>query len=461
MPLNSYSVESLRQIALSKFAIQVCNSAEIRGFVKEKGCESFIFPSRETHIYLNVKGQVDEAWTSKDFLIQEVFPKSYLIRNRNLNGGFDPYLIRNNTLPFARWEKLVKKMISLFSFPQLLLPELLDVVRSVSTEIDKWIKVHSRTLRNSLNFARSAQCHFQWNSLGRIDRVRTAGTLIKIKRLDIEERYLLSLFYDMPIEEEVPDLIVKKYSNVAERRYYVPPRWNLSVVDFEYRYVTRTKWFFKLTPEEKVLYLKNALSDECLQYEDLRFYMSHLLDSGKKEVFKMHAFKILTQNFLDWPLQHKFLNVAEQLLPYFTESDFLEMLKIILNEKILLGRKDFNYINLLKGLWSISPSHLKEFIETNSIYEPLMFTINFPGFENFPNEQLFQWFGDNCLKFGYSGLKYCVFKDVIDPKKWFHSEDFNFYRKYRFVNAFVFQKNRKRKHEESEVLDLQSSFLDS
>ncbi|GFQ72963.1 uncharacterized protein TNCT_200651 [Trichonephila clavata] len=443
-------VEPLRQISLLKFAVQVCNSAEIRDFVKENGCESFVFPSKETYIYLNGKDQVDETWTSKNFLIQEVFPKSYVIRNRILSGRSEACSIRNDISPFARWEKLVEKTISSFSLPQRLRSELLDVVRSVSIEIDRWIKDHSRSLRNSLHFAHSAQSHFQWNALGRIDRERTASMLIANKRLDIEERYLLAIYYGLtiPIEERVPYIIVQKYSNLFERRH-VPPQWSSSVVDFENRSVARTDWFSTLNPKERVLYLKKALSEECLQFEDLRFYLTYMSDDERKKVFKVHAFRILSQILLDWPLQYKFLKAAKDLLPYFTESDFLEMLRIILNEKILLGRKDFNYINLLKQLWSMSPSELKESIKTDSIYEPLMFTINFPVHEKFPNEQLFQWYDDNCLKFGYSGLNYCVFKDEIDPKKWLQSDDFKFYCKYRFVNASVFLKNRKRKHEES------------
>ncbi|GFS61613.1 uncharacterized protein TNCV_4312761 [Trichonephila clavipes] len=445
MALNSLPVESLRQITLAKFAIQLCNSAEIRDFVKENGCESFIFPSKETHTYLNVSSQVDEAWASKDFLIQEIHPKSYIIRNRT--GRSDAFFARNDMLPFARWEKLVENIMSSFSFPPILLPELLDVVRSVSIEIDKWIKYHSRFMRDSLNFAHSAQCHFQWNSLGRIDRVRTANTLIANKRLDIEGRYLLSLYYDlaMPTGEKVPDLILEKYANVAEKR---PPQWSSSDVDVEKRDATRTKWFDALSSEEKVRYLEKALAEECLRYENLRLYMFHMQDNERKQVFKMHAFKILTQYFLDWPLQGDFLDAAEQLLPYFTESDFFEMLRIILNEKILLGRKDFNYVNLLKDLWSISPSQLKESTEANSIYGPLRFTLNFPVGEMFPNEQLFQWYGDNCLKFGYCGLKYCLFKREVDPKRWLFSDDFDFYRNCKYINAFVFQKNRYRKHEE-------------
>ncbi|GFT64552.1 uncharacterized protein TNCV_649461 [Trichonephila clavipes] len=126
-------------------------------------------------------------------------------------------------------------------------------------------------------------------------------------------------------------------------------------------------------------------------------------NEDRKAVFKTSCLQIL-QLLLDWPLQGEFLNAAEHLLPYFTEIDFIVILNIIVYERILLHRKDFNYIDLLKEFWSLSPSHLKEPINIYPIYEPLMLIINFPVDEIFPSEQLLQSYEWDNLTFRCCGV---------------------------------------------------------
>ncbi|GFQ96074.1 uncharacterized protein TNCT_695471 [Trichonephila clavata] len=401
---DRFPVLSLRQMSMAKLAETVCHDPEILDFVKYYGCVSFVFPSKETHLYLGVKSPKKEIWIWNHSLIQFYLSNLYVRNELNFEADFWN-IRRQNTLPFARWEKLVKERIS--SLPQLLKLELLDVIRSFSIELDKWIKYHSQVWPNFSEVARSAPYDFQWNSLGKIDLVRTASALIVNEMLDIKGRYILASLYNLmdkiPTGKKVPDEIVQKYSKLAERRINIQKEWNPFSEAIHFNYFMRQNLFTVVSLEQKVLFLNTALSEECLQYNDLLFYMSNMGKEEREEVFKASSLKIL-QLLLDWPLQGEFLNAAEHLLPYFTEINFFELLDIIIYERIMLCRKDFDYIYLLKEFWSLSPSHLKKSVKTCPIYEPLMLIINFPVDEIFPSEQLLQSYEGDNLTFRYFGV---------------------------------------------------------
>ncbi|GFR01141.1 uncharacterized protein TNCT_238111 [Trichonephila clavata] len=444
-------VLSLRQMAMTKVAITVCLDPEILDFVKDYGCASFVFPSKETHLYLNAKCPVEENWMWKDIMVEKIKSKfSYLHRTRRNATETDDCEPKNNVLPFANWEELVEERISSFLLPQLLQHELLDVVRSVSIEIDKWIKDHTKDWRLSPVLARCVQYDFQWNLHGKIDRGRTARKLIFNEKLDIEDRYLFAILYSlvdkMANREQVPHEIVEKYLNIYENG------WSTLIGNVEFEYISRHKCFINMSSDIKCVFLTSLLMEECAQYEDFIFYISHMRDEEKKRVFKSCFFYILLP-LLDWPLQCEFLKAAEHLLPYFTESYFLLMLDLIIYERIMMRRKDFNYIDLLKGFWSLSPSSLKESIKTHSIYEPLMFIVNFPVGEMFPNQQLLEMYTCSDLRFTSCGAKYGLMRQKmpIDVIKCYSQSTFGTFPAITFIHLFIFDKDSKTKHDQSRV----------
>ncbi|GFX32545.1 uncharacterized protein TNCV_3704191 [Trichonephila clavipes] len=349
--------------------------------------------------------------------------------------------MRKTTLPFARWEELVKDRIS--SLPQLLKHELLDVVRSISIEIDKWLKYHSQEW---LNFSENeiSLYDFQWNSLGKIDLLRTASALIVNETVNIKDRYMLACLYGLmdklPMGKKVPDEIVQMYLDLAKRGIKVQKEWDLSPEAIQFNYFMRSNLFTAVSSEQKVLFLNTALWKECLQYNDFLFYISNMANEDREAVFKISALKIL-QLHLDWPLQGEFLNAAEHLLPYFTKRDFILMVNVIIYERIMLRRKDFNYIDLLKEFWSLSPSHLKNSIIAYPIYESLMLIINFPMDEIFPNEQLLQSYKSIDLKFGCCGVRY-----ILEKRKCAYIESDKYDHPPAFMDTSLFLKSLKRKY---------------
>ncbi|GFY39511.1 uncharacterized protein TNIN_315361 [Trichonephila inaurata madagascariensis] len=411
-------VLSLRQMSMTKLATLVCRDPKILNFMKINGCASYVFPSKNTHLYLGVKNPRKDVWMWKS-LVRDVNLTPYDERSRRDAPDELNWQIKRNILPFARWEELVNKRIS--SLPKLLQQELLDVIRLVSIEIDKWIKYHSLIWARSSHIARHFQYEFQWNSLGKIDQERTAMKLILNKRLPTRDRCTLCVLYDLtdmiPLQEKVPDEIIQTY-----RRRELPI--SMAFAGIKINYLKRKDMFATAGCKQKMLFLGDALLRECLQYEDFLFYLSHLKDYEREAIFKYYGFKILRMYFLEWPLQSKFLSAAEQLLPHLNEEDFCDLLKIIVYERIMLGWEDFNYIDLLKEFWSLSPLHLKEYIMAlGPFYVAIMFIINFPVGGNFPNEILFKSHQRDALVFQYSGVKYCLYKknEVVSKKKSFLS----------------------------------------
>ncbi|GFT65258.1 uncharacterized protein TNCV_1559161 [Trichonephila clavipes] len=249
-------------MAMTKLAITVCCDPEIVDLVKEYGCVSFVFPSKETHLYLGVKSLKNEAWIRKDFLNTLGLPVSLC---RFIDGEPQISKVRKNFLPFARWEELVEKRIS--SLPQLLKHELLDVIRSVSIEIDKWIKYHSQDWQN-FSGACSALYDFKWNSLGKIDLLKTARALIVNETLNIKVRSILASLYGLmdkrTIRKKKPHKIAFYCLLLTEIGIKFQKEWDLSQDGNHYMFYMRQNLFTTVSSELKVLFLNTCSASGIL-----------------------------------------------------------------------------------------------------------------------------------------------------------------------------------------------------
>ncbi|GFU25903.1 uncharacterized protein NPIL_413431 [Nephila pilipes] len=424
MALRSPPLLSLQQMAMVKLAVPVCNDPEVQDLVIRSGSLSFVFPSKETEIFMNRSREqfegscanVFKPWTWNDFLINGSSKHSYRycpeLKKRRVTLG----KLRKGTLPFGEWEELVEKKMSSFMVPYFLRPKLLDLIRSVTVEIDIWIKDHSFILVHTAQSVRTAQSYFQWTSYGRIDRVKTARTLIIKDVLHIEDLYILALHYGL-----MDDMFSDTNRNLAWKKLAEKEADFLasgSTVTFvcktftgesDFNYIALRNFFSESTPDERVQCLNTVLSMDCLQYEDLLFGLSKMDDNEKSAVFKTHPLKLLMY-FLDWPLQSQFLDAAECLLSYFTETDFRVLLIFILYERIMVGWKDFDYIQLLKELWSRCPSPLKQCVTSEDcVYDDLMYTVNYSNNAISPKEHLLESYDEICLPFGYRGTQYWIY----------------------------------------------------
>ncbi|GFY66348.1 hypothetical protein TNIN_493141 [Trichonephila inaurata madagascariensis] len=69
----------LRQMTMTKLAITMCRDPEILNFMKTNGCASFDFPSKLTHLYLQVESPNEETWISRDCLTRRFQTRLHLI----------------------------------------------------------------------------------------------------------------------------------------------------------------------------------------------------------------------------------------------------------------------------------------------------------------------------------------------------------------------------------------------
>ncbi|GFT74383.1 uncharacterized protein NPIL_282981 [Nephila pilipes] len=413
MALRNVPVLSLRQMAMIKVAIHVCNDPDIQNFVKENGSFSFVFPSDRTQIFLNrEKFQSIQTWAWEYCFTDSPFCPRIQTHKPNYD-GMSQWDMTTSFPPFKTWTDLVEKKMSSFLLPRKLQPEMLDMIRLVSLEIDKWIKEHSLILNNSTEFTRAAQCYFQWNSLGIIDRIKTARTLITNESLNIDDRKILALHYGL-----MDDFLAYRSKGLTRGKIidmHLPPIvrrpgeiWKPFTGESDFNYIAQWNFFNKSTPEQKLECLKTILYKGCMLYENFLFFLSQIGDEEREVIFKEYPLKILMY-FMDWPFQCQFLEAARQLLPYLNITEFQRVLYVILYERIMIGWKDFDYISLLKEFWSQSPTILRQQMETHFLYKNLKFTMNFSENENFPYDIIDDNDNLNRFAFGFRGIRFFLF----------------------------------------------------
>ncbi|GFU54948.1 uncharacterized protein NPIL_433951 [Nephila pilipes] len=456
MALRCLPVLSLRQMAMMNIAIYVCNDPDIQDFVKENGSFSFIFPSERTQQFLDLaKGQATQIWAWKSVFLdgKSTHPIINFTANWDRMSQWD---MMASFPPFKTWKELVEKKMSSFLLPRHLQPELFDVIRLVSLEIDKWIKEHSLILLNSTEFARAAQCYFQWNSLGIIDRIKTARTLITNGSLQIEDRYILALHYGLKDDLLADRCIDFAWKKNLHMQLYFPVTasrpgkiWKPYTGESDFNYIAQRNLFIKLTSEEKMECLNTVMSKEIMLYENFLFCLSQMGDDGREAIFETYPLKILMY-FLDWPFQCQFLDAARHLLPYFTLNDFQKIIELIVIDRIMLGWKDFDYIKLLKEFWSLSPIVLRQIIKRHNVYKSLVFAMNYSSSDNFPEEIDFENYNVNCFQFGFRGILYCLMKTEEPYPGEIVEFELHFRHNigYQFGNLICVYKLRKGKHEQ-------------
>ncbi|GFY60995.1 uncharacterized protein TNIN_234531 [Trichonephila inaurata madagascariensis] len=429
-----HPVLSLQELCLLKLATIICDDPDMKNFVQKHGNDSFVFPSKEALMFMDRNEErVGDTWRRKEILVDateivDLKDRLQYFSTSPRNMKLVSINERSDILPFRKWEELVDDKFSLFLLPKSLRPKLLEIVRTVAIQIDRWVKDLSPIIHDSAEIAHNALCYFQWTSLGRINRRKTAKTIIINKGCSEPLLCVLAEYYDL-----MDDLDMDKEK-----------------VDFYRKGIDRKFWMF-LTgevycdPKDPFNYsLLSYLNGHCLQYPDLMLGLSELTLSDKIKFYKVAGFQLLLF-FLDWPLQRQFLEASELLLPFFDTDEFHAILRIILYDRILLGRKDFNYIGLLKSFWHQSSSELKEFIEGKPIYEPLMFTVNYPNEEAFPNEKLFESNFNNRLTFQYQGVKYSLFRTDRVYRKFRHC--FFDLTRPRYIEEVSYV-SQKRKHDD-------------
>ncbi|GFS28997.1 uncharacterized protein TNIN_398551 [Trichonephila inaurata madagascariensis] len=428
------SVPTLQQMSLVVIAVKICNDLDIKDLMKKYGPVSFVIPSREMLIFLNKKPPESSSRKMYRLYIAE---KKYILfadtstywASRNFSTLFDGFYFNfygfaASELPSMKWEELVSRKITSLGLPNIMKNKLVPLIRCICLEINKWQIDHKDKFR--FDFA-EFQRYFCWNTQGKIDRIKTAKSLINEESLPIYERYNLARHYCFA--SDVFSLWEKMNSFEKQYSTYIDEN-DVQQVWFEYM-TTKTDensiricndamgnplnlraFFSLLPPTEKVGWYISFLDLKVIDYEDLHACLSLLEKNDQECILRKYSSKIL-QYYLVWPLQNEFLNVMKNVWPYMSIENYIDVLHFIIYQRIGIGWKDFDYVWLLKEFWKQTPNNFKEFVKTHEIYQVVLPVINCEVYKRFPNEVILENYEWNILKFQHIGIKYEIRRKLV------------------------------------------------
>ncbi|GFT78232.1 uncharacterized protein TNCV_4335941 [Trichonephila clavipes] len=428
------TVPTLQQMSFVVIAVKISTDLEVRALMKKYGHASFLIPSKEMHIFLHKKLPPSQKMDgllmneSKNLLCSNVSNSMYFYGISNPVPGlhFNEHRFAENILPCMMWEELISKKISSLPLPNSMKSKLMPLMRCICIEIDQWHKSHKDIFQfQNTDFQR----YFCWNANGKIDRVKTAKSLMNDESLCITERYHLARLYFF-----VSDVISlwKRLSPLAlfqanldyDQDEYSQKLWFLYItrktdeilnqicsITFYYPYNLRA-CFSLLTQNDRVQWLESYMLRKSVNHEDLCLCLSLLDKNGQELILRQYASEIL-QYYLVWPLQNQFLDVLKSLWPFISILNCIFILKFILYERIMIGWKDFDYVGLLKEFWKQTPNNFKVLLKNHGMYQNILRVINYELDNSFPNEVILENYESNCLDFRHVGIKYRISKRTI------------------------------------------------
>ncbi|GFQ86157.1 uncharacterized protein TNCT_22671 [Trichonephila clavata] len=256
--------------------------------------------------------------------------------------------------------------------PQLFEGELMKLLRPISLEIERWKEDHSRILDTRQNFAK----YFIWKNLGIISRQATAQAIIESDHLDVKDRFALACFYCfedaiMTLWDEISPLgktrIICRSEIVRVWKYYLESG---SKVNDEFCFwalrddnpYATCYLLSKLTPDERDTFLGDIpFKTFPISMNVLGFCYTQMNENSQALMIEKHPLKMLLW-FLNWPLQSLFLKKLDIAYEYLTEKEFQSVLFFLLLERILTDWHDFDYVNILKKFWNLSPLKFKSYV---------------------------------------------------------------------------------------------------
>ncbi|GFY66221.1 uncharacterized protein TNIN_260631 [Trichonephila inaurata madagascariensis] len=308
-------------------------------------------------------------------------------RFRNPDGDLEMGLVK----------ELIHKTISNSVLPFRVREKLLGIINPIIMHIEKW-NAEKRIfgVRNQLDICLT--------SAGTIDRIKSFKKFVRSDDENIVERFalachcwmtddVLKMWNKASVDEKIH--IESKLLHQKDSSFWMlGKRRRRTEEQFERLETTQClkKWFdwlhdggdpctqhnfidkslFKFShtiPEPNLLRasppgeLRQTIKNKYY-YQHGREYFSCLDYDLKLRFFHQEPVTIL-YDYLKWPLQFKFLEMASQAWEYMTGNDFYELLWAISIQKLsprihsLQFESDFDYAGLLLEFWKQCPLHLK------------------------------------------------------------------------------------------------------
>ncbi|XP_055924850.1 uncharacterized protein LOC129956881 isoform X1 [Argiope bruennichi] len=294
--------------------------------------------------------------------------------------------------------ELFKSIVAELSLPESMREPLGNLLNPIFMEIYKWWKYHEFFLRSKHSIFDCPEYlkYLHWTHMGTVNYRKTAESMIRDEKLDINRRFKLACLYCL--DEDIQN-IWQKMSPLNKKCFYnngqFPPCndtgeiiifWTCILkgrVDklksylvgwvghyssiyqqaFELfaknGYETATQYFFeKLTCEEKdaslvrtAEYVAEHVNDSFHPYTEVFYYLLTKMNTEQfQNVLEKSSCAIL-RSFMDWPRQDAFPEVAQLVLPFFVEYDY-EMLQFVLLQQF---KYLYNPSKLFQNLFLITP----------------------------------------------------------------------------------------------------------
>ncbi|GFT41113.1 uncharacterized protein NPIL_173441 [Nephila pilipes] len=310
----------------------------------------------------------------------------------------------NNFSDFMRGVGLIDlqymhQILSLLNLETVLKNHTMGIIEVLVKEIANWCSCHrSFLIEGNLDYWNI----LQWYSHGTINRLETARALIQDKNINIGQRFNLACAYYM--EAYVRALwknmspgyrhffTITKLHN-RSRMFWVealqtntPFNWSaitLSLMSSNISIHESSSFFYMdflgllqllpkiKNPESRYKSILDSIGRKELHPFDFYLCLSQMEDYRLDLMFiclSMDQRLCVCKTFLHWPLQVLFLDILAQLSINMSEVFYLDLFRIVLNEKFNTEWFDYNYVDLVKQIWSSLPVYIKSRIEEAKIF---------------------------------------------------------------------------------------------
>ncbi|GFY47573.1 uncharacterized protein TNIN_461921 [Trichonephila inaurata madagascariensis] len=234
---------------------------------------------------------------------------------------------------------------------------------------------------------------FAWKSDGTINRIRIAENIIQSEMFDMKTRLTFACNYwcwheirefAKRMSADEYEVLILKYINTSSTSTDVQMviRFFEFIIDTTSRHSCQlwsleSKWtfitmfnrVFDHLPIEKRL----ALESQSVQTSHIplaRHFLTRMGVHRRSQMLQQYPYQVL-RTLLFCPLQSSFKDAAATVKETLSDRSFLQLIHIIICQKILPGWRDFDYLDLLRTFWRESPIHCKEYVRGDDIFEIL------------------------------------------------------------------------------------------
>ncbi|GBN53511.1 hypothetical protein AVEN_269009-1 [Araneus ventricosus] len=299
-----------------------------------------------------------------------------------------------------RWmQEVEEKARNILSelLPKPVINQIAYIFQPLVDEIYFWVRDHIVIVKHIEKSHNANTLH--WTSEGTIDRAKMAKQLIRNENIEKRVRFAMACIYFR--ENDVLNLwqsmtaverqgIFQTESNIAVLfwmrwlrengaspwtqcvKKYLDSDFNKTMIIYDTEHKigrVRLSSFFNELNTFCKKYFFLCYWPDYVHFDDIRLCYRLVDEDIRAEIFHSHSKTgDVLSCYLDWPLQTLFLDTINKMKSYLKSHCFRHYLHYIIYYKLLRGKQDFDYLQLLRDLWDRIPDEDKEKIRKKSCF---------------------------------------------------------------------------------------------